>query len=78
MFLCASRHAGARLKEVEAAAQAAAVTMQKEVAADSAPPPRVDPKIAVLNLLQASCHVESRKDEHTDFGLCRAHRPASL
>ncbi len=71
MLLCESRHAGARLKEVEAAAQAAAVTMQKEVAADSAPPPRVDPKIAVLNLLQASCHAESQND-------CCAHRSASL
>ncbi len=39
---------------MRAAADAAAVTMQAEIAADVAPPPRTDPKIAVLNLLQAS------------------------
>ena len=44
--------ADARLKGVEAAAEAAAVTMQEEIAADVAPPPRTDPKIAVLNLVQ--------------------------
>lgn len=44
--------ADARLKDVQAAADAAAVTMQREVAADVEPPPRTDPKIAVMNLLQ--------------------------
>jgi len=42
-----------RLKELEAAADAATKTMQLEVAADVMPPPATDPKIAVMNLVQA-------------------------
>ena len=42
---------------MQAAAEAAAVTMQREVAAEVTPPPRTDPKIAVMNLLQASTGV---------------------
>lgn len=41
-----------RLVEAEHAAEAAADTMKKEVAADIEPPPPTDPKLAVLNLTQ--------------------------
>lgn len=41
-----------RLIEARCAADAAVWAMQKEVAADVEPPPSVDPKIAVMNLLQ--------------------------
>ena len=43
---------GLRLKEVTAAADAAAQTMKQEIAADVSPPPSTDPKIAVMNLIQ--------------------------
>lgn len=41
-----------RLKELEAAADAATKTVQLEAAADVMPPPATDPKIAVMNLVQ--------------------------
>ena len=42
-----------RLKQARAAAEAAAATMHKEIVADIEPPPTTDPKIAVMNLIQA-------------------------
>jgi hypothetical protein len=60
-FTLCSVFAASRLKDVQAAAEAAAIAMQREVAAEVTPPPRTDPKIAVMNLLQvghrAACDV---------------------
>lgn len=54
MRLSAPCSAASRLKDVQAAAEAAAIAMQREVAAEVTSPPRTDPKIAVMNLVQAS------------------------
>ena len=43
----------AKLKEARAAAAAASAAMHREVLADVEPPATTDPKIAILNLIQA-------------------------